>query len=300
MTNTNFHPDLRRVARLAPRSGFSPAMLPVIRAAQRLRSKRPVPGVEMVRTTNGVDIRLHRPPVVGPSPAPALLWIHGGGLVMGSPRQDDAMCRYLATALGITVAAVQYPLAPEHPYPAAIEACYDGLMWLSGRPDTDSSRIAIGGASAGGGLAAALAYTARDRGEVRLVKQLLVYPMLDDRTSDDPRVATMEYRLWSPRSNRFAWKSYLGGADPEIAVPARRTDLVGLPPAWVGVGTLDIFYHEDVAYADRLAAAGVPTELEVVPGAFHGFDAVASRTSVAQRFLATQAESLRSAFGLPG
>jgi acetyl esterase/lipase len=156
--------------------------------------------------------------------------------VLGTAAQDDLLCRRFVDNLGITVGSVDYRLAPEHPYPAPLEDCYTALTWLAGLPGVDGDRIAIGGASAGGGLAAALALLARDRAELTPVFQVLVYPMLDDRTVgrhlDDPG-----HRLWNATSNRFGWTSYLGGVDPDAAVPARRTDLAGLPPAWVGVGT---------------------------------------------------------------
>ena len=200
------------------------------------------------------------------NPAPALLWIHGGGYVMGTAKQDDRLCRRFARELGVTVAAVDYRLAPEHPYPAPLEDCYAALTWLAALPAVDPARVAIGGASAGGGLTAALALLARDRGEVTPTLQLLAYPMLDDRSASGPE--NPNYRLWSPKSNRFGWAAYLGNADPNIAVPARHEDLSGLPPAWIGVGTNDLFHDEDLAYAERLTAAGVPCQVEVVPGAF--------------------------------
>jgi acetyl esterase/lipase len=168
-------------------------------------------------------------------------------------------------------------------------------MWLASLPAVDPTRIVIGGESAGGALAASLAFSARDRAEIRPVLQLLSYPMLDDRTVSKP-AAAHSYRMWNERSNRFGWKSYLGDADPAVAVPARRTDLAGLPAAWIGVGTVDFFHDEDVAYAARLRAAGVPCHLEVVPGAFHAFDRVAYRTSVARAFFESQCAALRKAF----
>jgi acetyl esterase/lipase len=246
---------------------------------------------------SGVGVRLHRPVGVSQS-APALLWIHGGGYVIGTAQQDDPVCRRFARELGITVAAVDYRLAPEHPYPAALEDCYSALTWLAGLPAVDPGRVAIGGASAGGGLAAALALLAHDRGEVTPVLQLLAYPMLDDRSGTTPD--NPNYRLWSPKSNRFGWASYLGSADPRVAVPARREDLSGLAPAWIGVGTNDLFHDEDIAYAERLTAAGVPCHVEVVPGAFHGFDLVVPKAAVSQSFFASQCAGLRTAFASKG
>jgi acetyl esterase/lipase len=242
-------------------------------------------------------VRLHRP--VGVSqPTPAMLWIHGGGYVLGTAQQHDALCHRFTRELGITVASVDYRLAPEHPYPAPLEDCYSALTWLAGLPAVDPARVAIGGASAGGGLAAALALLARDRGDVTPTLQLLAYPMLDDRSGSGPE--DPKYRLWSPKSNRFGWKAYLANADPQVAVPARRDDLSGLAPAWIGVGTHDLFHDEDVAYAERLTAAGVPCQVEVVPGAFHGFDLVVPKAAVSQSFFASQCASLRTALAPKG
>jgi acetyl esterase/lipase len=294
--NTDVHPDLRRVVRIVPRRIVGPRTLPIVRALDGLRVRLRKPSasgdVEVVTLGSGVGVRLFRPMGVR-EPAPALLWIHGGGYVIGSAQQDDRLCRQFSARLGITVASVDYRLAPEHPYPAPLEDCYTALTWLAGLPAVDRGRIAIGGASAGGGLAAALAPLARDRGEVAPIFQLLAYPMLDDRsstTADKPN-----YRLWSTRSNHFGWTAYLGDADPRIAVPARRDDLSGLAPAWIGVGTNDLFHDEDLAYAERLSSAGVPCEVEVVPGVFHGFDLLLPKAQVSQRFFDTQCASLRAA-----
>ena len=245
-------------------------------------------GAEVITLGSGVGVRLFRS--AGADPAPALLWIHGGGYVIGSAEMDDQLCARFSKRLGITIASVEYRLAPEHPYPAALQDCYSALTWLAGLPGGGPGwRVAIGGASAGGGLAAALALWARDHG-FKPAFQLLVYPMLDDRSSLTADKAS--YRLWNPRANRFGWSAYLGDADPRIAVPARRDDLSGLAPAWVGVGTNDLFHDEDIAYADRLKAAGVPCDVEVVPGAFHGFDIWVAKSIVAQRFLDSQCTAL--------
>jgi acetyl esterase/lipase len=227
-----------------------------------------------------------------------IVYYHGGGWVIGSMDECDALCRTLAVRLGAAVVNVDYRLAPEHPYPAPLEDCYSALTWLAGLPAVDPARLAIGGASAGGGLAAALALLARDRGDVTPVLQVLAYPMLDDRSGSGPK--SPNYRLWSPKSNRFGWASYLGTADPQVAVPARRDDLGGLPPAWIGVGTNDLFHDEDLAYAERLTAAGVPCQVEVVPGAFHGFDQVVPKAAVSRSFFASQCASLRTALAQKG
>ena len=268
----------------------------LIRALSTLRSRRAISDAEVITLGSGVGVRLFRPASAA-EPAPALLWIHGGGYVIGTAEMDDHLCAQFSKRLGITVASVEYRLAPEHPYPAALEDCYAALTWLAGLPGVDPGRVAIGGASAGGGLAAALALWARDHASperaVAPAFQLLVYPMLDDRSS--MTATPPNYRLWSPRANHFGWTAYLGDADPQVAVPARRDDLGGLPPAWIGVGTNDLFHDEDLAYAERLRAAGVPCDVEVVRGAFHGFDLWAAKAAVSQQFFDSQCKVLGAA-----
>lgn len=295
MPNTEFHPDLRRVARYIPKQVVTPVTVPLMRAAERLLWKRAPQDIEVLTLGSGVGVRLFRPQHASGA-APALLWIHGGGYVIGRAAQDDQLCRRFARELGVTVASVDYRLAPDHPYPTPLEDCYAALKWLVGLPAVDPARVAIGGASAGGGLAAALALLVRDRGEIDVVAQLLVYPMLDDRTVDRDDLDNPGHRLWNQSSNKFGWAAYLGDADREVAVPARRNDLAGLPAAWVGVGTLDLFHDEDVAYAERLKAAGVPCRVEVVQGAFHGFDGIAPKAEVSQSFFNSQCAMLREAY----
>ncbi len=297
MASHEIHPDLRRIAPFVPRRAVYPWSLPLLK---RVPLRRPVrrDGVEVLTLQSGAGVRLYRPAGAA-ADTPALLWIHGGGYVLGSPEQDDALCRRYVERLGIVVAAVRYRLAPQNPHPAALEDCYSALTWLAGLPGVDATLISIGGGSAGGGLAAALAFLARDRGAVTPVLQLLSYPMLDDRTVD-PSLDKPEFRLWNSASNRIGWGSYLGGADPRKAVPARRDDLAGLPPAWIGVGTLDLFHAEDLAYAARLTTAGVTCEVCEVAGAFHGFDGLAPNTSVAQSYFDSKCAALRGATALVG
>jgi acetyl esterase/lipase len=292
---SDFHPDLRRIARFIPKQVVTPVTLPIMRMGTRLMGRRTPEDVEVLTLTSGVGVRLFRP-ARATGMGPALLWIHGGGYVIGSAAQDDVLCRLFARELGATVASVDYRLAPEHPYPAPLEDCYSALTWLARLPSVDPARVAIGGASAGGGLAGALALLARDRAEVPLAAQLLVYPMLDDRTMDRDDLDHPGHRLWNQSSNKFGWACYLGDADPDVAVPARREDLRGLPPAWMGVGTLDLFHDEDLTYAERLRAAGVPCQVEVVSGAFHGFDGIVPKAKVSQSFFNSQCAVLREAF----
>jgi len=210
-------------------------------------------------------------------PSGAVVWTHGGGYVIGHPAGYHDTCSRLADELGSLVVSVDYRLAPENPFPAGLEDAYTALLWLHGSAGdlgVDPQRIAVAGDSAGGGLAAALAQVAVDRGEAPVCFQALLYPMLDDRTVLREDHEGRGALVWTPPSNRFGWTSYLGappdeGGAPEYGAPARRTDLSGLPPAWIGVGDLDLFLEEDVDYADRLVEAGVPCELVVVPGMYH-------------------------------
>tara|TARA_R110000787_G_scaffold93939_4_gene196358 strand:- start:3587 stop:4552 length:966 start_codon:yes stop_codon:yes gene_type:complete len=233
---------------------------------------------------------------------PAFLHIHGGGYVMGSPEGSDIRNMRVASALGAVVVAPDYRVAPEHPYPAPLDDCAAALAWVFGNAEelgVDTKRVAVGGDSAGGGLAAALCLRTRDEGRLSIAFQHLVYPMLDDRTAAhgtplDPIVG--EY-VWTPAANRFGWGAYLGGNTPSApAVPARAESLAGLPPTWINIGALDLFLDENIAYARRLLADGVATELVIYPGAFHGFQ-VAVEAPVARRFERDYLESLARGLG---
>jgi acetyl esterase/lipase len=214
-------------------------------------------------------------------PMPAYVHLHGGAYLMGSPAFAGRENTNLAADLGCLIVSVDYRCAPEDPAPAAIEDSYAALAWVHDNADklgVDTARVAIGGDSAGGGLAASLALLARDRGQYPVCFQLLIYPMLDDRTAvrKDVNPNVGEF-VWNNVSNLFAWGAYLGqtpgsaGVSPYHAA-ARATDLKGLPPAYIGVGALDLFLQEDIDYAGRLLEAGVPTELHIFPGCFHSFD----------------------------
>jgi acetyl esterase/lipase len=290
-----FHPELRTLARFAPRGNVTNAAgLKVMRQLTGLR--RPsTTDVEDVSLGAAARMRLFRG-AVKPVVAPALLWMHGGGYVMGNAHMGDRLCRASAEALDITVASVEYRLAPEHPYPAAVDDCETALRHLAALPGVDPERVAIGGVSSGAGLAAALAIRLRDTADITPVRQLLAYPMLDDRTSALSHRHDRQFRFWNRRSNEYGWAAYLADTDPNRVVPARCSDLRGLPPAWIGVGALDLLHDENVAFAERLLAAGVPCDLCVVRDAFHGFDAVAPKSAVAQTFFARQCLSLSKAF----
>ena len=281
-----------------------------LRDNSALRERGPLPdGVSsedhMVPGPDGapeIMVRLYRPTGLAAG-GPAFYWIHGGGMVLGSVDMTDAFCGKQAADLGILVGSVEYRLAPEHPYPAPLEDCYAGLRWFAssaGALGIDASRIAIGGGSAGGGLAAGLALLVRDRGEIDVCFQLLVYPMIDDRNTTNSSHAIIDRRLWNRDANLVGWNAYLSGQTggegvSPYAAPARATDLAGLAPAYINVGAFDLFLDEDVSYAQALLAAGVPTELHVYPGAFHGSPTSVPDSPVSQRWAADLQTALRSA-----
>ncbi|MDN4162591.1 alpha/beta hydrolase [Nocardioides abyssi] len=302
-------PRTMRIAALwAPLAISNPAVLALARRVYGVATA-PVDGVEVtVRgLPGGAAVRVHEP-VGRTRPSGALLWVHGGGTVMGSAAQDDLLCSELARDVGVVVVSVDYRLAPENPFPTPLDDCAAALAWLRASADelgVDPERIAVGGASAGGLLAAALAQRTADEGEP-VAFQLLVYPMLDDRTNLRADHGGRGRFLWTPASNRFGWTSYLGheladdGEDRPYAVPARRTDLAGLPPAWIGVGDLDLFHDEDLEYAARLRAAGVACDVHVEPGMYHAADAfLGDAAPGTARFRAAARAALRAAIGQP-
>jgi len=243
-------------------------------------------------------------PLTGSTEKPALLWIHGGGYVMGSAGDTDQALAHIALETDCAVFSVDYRLAPEHPYPAALDDCFDCLLWLQKHANQlkiDPARIAIGGASAGAGLTAALALRARDEGTQQVLFQLLIYPMLDHRHRTPSSRAIQDPNLWNEQTNRLAWALYLGALTDHDEIPlyasaSLAADLTNLPPAFVCVGDLDIFLDEDIDYAQRLMQAGVPTELHVYPGAIHGFDMLAPDAAISQRLRTDVNNALQKAF----
>jgi len=283
------HPELASI-RFTPRFSYGPLSSRVLRGLKP-RVVAPDANVTVKEITvpgpagsPDVGLRIFSP--AAPSgPVPALLWIHGGGHIIGTAEVDDRSNIAFVRELGIVVAAVRYRLGAEAPAPASVEDAYAGLQGLVARSaelGIDPQRIAVGGGSAGGGIAAALALVCHDRGQVSPVFQV---------------------RVWMPTSNRFGWATYLGeepgtaGISP-YAAPSRREDLGGLPPAWIGVGSIDLFYDEDLEYARRLNASGVPCEVTVVPGAFHGFNVLYPKAQVSRGFWAAQVRALRSGLSL--
>jgi acetyl esterase/lipase len=309
-------PELRRVVEKLPTDRpLDLSLIPAARAKMKkmvttlLEGMPPVEGVTSQdhfapgpQGGPAVRVRVYRPENQ-PSKLPALLWIHGGGYVMGDIEQDDRLMKQMVKRIDCVTASVDYRLAPENPFPAPVEDCYAALKWLhthTAEFGVDPSRIAIGGASGGGGLTAGLALATRDRAEVPIIFQLLIYPMIDDRNVTPASYAITDPRMWNREANRLGWKAYLGrdggGADVSpYAAASRATNLANLPPAYIPVGALDLFVDENIEYAQRLVQAGVPTELHVYPGAFHGFDLFAPSAKVSKQFKADRDNALKRA-----
>lgn len=313
------HPDLRAIApridaflRLGP--PLSRATLAETRKSTAAYSQKPLgnPSYErrMIAVGGGhPEVAIF---IVNSRPGasrPAILHTHGGGFVTGSAESSIRDLQDICASLDCVAVSVDYRLAPETTFRGSVEDSYAGLKWLHAHAaeiGADPDKIAVMGDSAGGGHAALLAIVARDRGEVPVCFQCLIYPMLDDRTGTTrmppPNVGTL---IWNSQRNRFGWESFLGMTPggrrvPATGVPARIASLAGLPPAFIAVGTLDLFGDEDIDYAQRLVAVGVPTELIVVPGAFHGFDTIAkmARTQLGTWFEQTKLNALRRGFGM--
>jgi triacylglycerol lipase len=250
-----------------------------------------------------VRTRVYRPSL--DADLPAVAYFHGGGWVAGDLDLYDSTARDIAAASGAVVVSVDYRLAPETTFPGAVEDAYAALTWLHAEAaalGVDPARIAVGGESAGGGHAAALAIYARDRGEIPILFQSLDSPMLDDRTGStgEPHPWCGEF-VWPAANNRYGWQALLGmppgGPDtPYGAAPARVEDLSGLPPAFIIVGGLDLFLEENMEYARRLIRAGVPAELHVIPGGFHGYGVAGGEAPQVQTTLRLRREALARAF----
>jgi acetyl esterase/lipase len=250
---------------------------------------------------DGVWIRMRWYTKEGAATGPAVLFFHGGGYIFGHiDLFDGPVTRYVSTS-GVPILSVEYRRAPEHPFPTPLEDAYAALRWLHGHADelgVAPDRIGVMGDSAGGGMAAALTILARERGGPKIARQILLMPMLDDRTTTpDPHIAP--YLLWSYDDSITAWPALLGeaagGPDvPATAAPARLEDATGLPPAYIEVGQLDVFRDEDTAYATKLSRAGVPVEFHLHPGTPHEFDSIAFNSDVARRAIADRIRVLKS------
>lgn len=293
--------EIAPIIDLFPRVDLNAAPIAQIRAkAAETYSILPPPVIAPERLTvpsihGGPDIMvfLYRPATTHPDGG-AILHIHGGGMVMGSVEQMQAGPAALAAAAGVPVVSVEYRLAPEHPFPAPQEDCHSALSWLAAQADAfgfNANRIVVAGESAGGGLAAALTIMARDLGGPAVAGQLLTYPMLDHRTGSEAcpynNPTTGEF-IWTRASNRFGWAALQGdykAADARRGwfSPSLAEDLSNLPPAYIATGSLDLFFDENLDYARRLVAAGVPVDLHSYAGAIHAFNAIPD-AALSQRF----------------
>lgn len=306
-------PELRSPLLLVPLKVGGDRTVAALNALTRAAAARDRSEGWEVRTVPGPDgdpdvaVYVYEPPADASPPAadgrrPAVLWIHGGGLVIGHPIAYHDICRRLARELGAVVVSVDYRLAPEHPFPAGLEDCFAALRWLhgaAGELGVDPDRIAVAGDSAGGGLTATVCQVAHDRGGPPIRFQAMKYPMLDDRTVLRADHGGTGAFVWTPASNEYAWGAYLGhpvteAEDRPYAAAARRVDLSGLPPAWIGVGELDLFHDEDVDYAERLRGSGVPCDLLVVPGMYHGAEGVAAKAEPMVSFETALVDALRA------
>jgi len=289
VTRDMIDPELRVAGSVAkvffrPSAGF-------FRLARRLGKRmngQNIPGldcgerwIESIDEGVQVRVRIYRPP--SPStrgPLPGVLFLHGGGYAMASPEAFASTYRLLVRTRDCVIVSPDYRKSVEAPYPAAVNDCYATLLWLK-KSAADlgvrDDRLIVVGGSAGGGLTAAVTLMARDRGEVRVAHQMPLYPMIDDRMTTES-MRENDAPVWSARHNRVAWDLYLGGLSgdevPPYAAPARANDYTGLPPTTTFVGSLDPFRDETLEYVTRLRAAGVPVELRVFEGCYHGFDLI--------------------------
>ena len=312
--NPEFRPYLEAALKAAgghAEGELNNSTLPLVREGMRTsfgRPPLPSPPVQekMIPGPAGApDVRVY---IVGAEPGaskPAILHMHGGGFVAGTAGMQKRDFQEMSMTHNCVVVSVDYRLAPETPFPGSLEDNYAGLRWLytnAKELGVDTRRIAIKGESAGGGHAAALAIAARDRGEIPICLQVLIYPMLDDRTGSTHHLPPyLGHFIWTEESNRFGWSALLGvpagsGKVPPGAVPARVSSVAGLPPAFIGVGSVDLFGPEDVEYASRLMLAGISTELHLVPGAYHGFDILVPAAPLSVQFTAAWNAALKRAF----
>ncbi|GAA1942296.1 alpha/beta hydrolase [Microbacterium deminutum] len=292
MDISNVAPSLRTATQKSPKVNIENRFLRRFAAsASALLPGKRVEGVERrLLRHGGVKLRVYVP--ANPSGA-GLLWIHGGGLVLGAAAMDDTLCGETARQTGVTIVSVDYRLAPRHPFPAAIDDCHTGWQWLRsnlGALGLDAGRLAIGGQSAGGGLAASLVQRVHDDGDA-VAAQWLFCPMLDDRVAADRGRDEVDHFIWNNRSNLVGWSSYLGDAMGSAdlapyAAAARREELSGFPPTWIYTSDIELFYDEDIDYAQRLEAAGVDTTIDIVSGAPHGFEAWAPGSDLALELVA--------------
>lgn len=262
-----------------------------------LTTERFVPGA---KGDPDVRVKIYEPKVKDQI-LPGLLFIHSGGFVSGSADSMDIACQRMSEEINCVIVNVDYRLAPEHPYPAALEDCYAALRWFSEHAaelGVDPSRIGVYGGSAGGGLTAALTLLARDRKSPDIIFQMPNYPMIDDRCITKSFNEIVDGRVWNKTQTQFGWECYLGenhGEVSQYAAPTRATDFSGLPPTYTCVGELDPFRDETIEYVARLTQAGVPVEFHLYPGCFHGFEGFFPDAEISKRASQEQFDTLKRA-----
>jgi acetyl esterase/lipase len=310
VTNRMIDRELRWMARIAKvllrpttPQGFRKLKWLTSRLAKRDRPK----DLEVIETQvprrDGKQLRIviyksRRP---SGNPVPGILWAHGGGYLIGVPEQDVAIFRRLIGTSECVIVAPDYRLGFEAPFPAALDDCYDALLWLRRHAEelgVRTDQIAVAGMSAGGGLTAALTLYARDRGEPRIAFQMPLYPMIDDRMETASSIDN-DAPVWNSVANEVAWRIYLGelyGKDvPPYAAAARATDYRGLPPTCTFVGDLDPFRDETLEYVRQLRQAGVPVACELYQGAYHGFDVLVPKAGISRKATAFYLDWFKSA-----
>ncbi len=245
-----------------------------------------------------ISVRIYRP-VNATGTLPGIYFIHGGGMILGTVDGEDPVATMICDQVGAVVVSVEYRLSPETPHPGPVEDCYAGLTWTAKNAaelGIDADRLAIYGASAGGGLTFATALLARDRGGPPLSFMMPIYPMIDDTNTTTSSQEITDVGIWDRSGNQEAWAWYLGGKEADAyAAPTRAEDLSGLPPAFIDVGTVDLFLDEDIAFVQRLIAAGVPTEFHIHPGAYHAGETFAADAALAKRIWALRIDALKRA-----
>ncbi|MEW9052298.1 MAG: alpha/beta hydrolase [Neobacillus sp.] len=305
------NPEILPALEMFPELDLRPEYLPAIREGMA-QMRQPLNVDESISITdevivgpdaNPLSLRIYRPKLNNET-LPVLLWIHGGGYVVGSVEDNDDLCMKFVKEACCVVVSVDYRLAPENPYPAPVEDCYSALKWIADHAaslNIDSNRIGVAGASAGGGLTAAVTLLARDRQYPSLCFQMPLYPMIDDRNNTPSANEIKEGLVWNQKTNEAGWRMYLGalyGTDdiPSYAAPARAEDFSNLPYTYTCVGQLDPFRSETLTYVSKLAEAGVDVEFHLYPGAYHGFEAINPTADVSVRALTEYIQAVKNGF----
>lgn len=261
---------------------------------------RHVPGPD---NAPDVPVRIYTPAGTDATDLPGVFFIHGGGMVIGSIDAEDLVAARICEEIGAVVVSTGYRKAPEDPHPAQVNDCYAALTWMAKNTTelcVDPDRIAVYGSSAGGNLTIAVSLTARDQGFPKIRFMMPLCPMVDDRNQTPSSQQITDIGMWDRAANLEAWGWFLGDVTADgYAAPARVTDLTGLPPAFIDVGEMDLFRDEDIAFAQRLTQAGVPTEFHLYPGAYHGSDTFAATAPLSQRIWHNRFNALRTALQVP-